>query len=513
MNQNKLILKNAFFLYVRIIFSIGISLFSSRIILKELGVVDYGIYSVVGSVVVVIGFLNSSLSGATNRFLSVSQVDNLIENKRKVFNTCSIIHFLIAIGVVVFLEIFGTYFIKYSVNIPLSKINEALIVFHLSVASVFFLITKIPFESALISNEKMTAYAYISIFESTLKVVFAFILIYAPFNKLIFYAATVLISSVIIRIITVLYCLYSFQECRFRFIFDKHLGKKIAKFFIFDLYGNMSVVAKTSGLDIVQNRFFGVVFNASSAVNNQVVGAMTLLSQSFLSAVKPQIFKNYASGNIDRVVFLISMVSKYSCFLILIVSIPIYLNLDYILNLWLENPPLYANQLIKITIGINLINSFFSPYIYVIHASGRVGKLSFITGTNYILILPISYMMLTLFLDPIIPYFISISVSLINGVIIFILSKKLIPILSFKHFIAKILLKNMFLIFILFYILNIISEFMKISSIASFICFSILSTMIIIICVYLFVADIEIKRQIKCRALSFLNNINLAKVR
>ncbi|GAA5000615.1 MATE family efflux transporter [Acinetobacter puyangensis] len=448
-NQNTKILKNTIFLYIRMVVILIIGLYTTRVILHSLGIIDYGIYSIVGGLVLLSSFLTSSLSTATSRFFSISEKLTL-EKRVILFNTSHYIHICLGLLIVVFLETFGLWYLNNHLNIPIHRLDAANFVFHLIVLTTFFTITNVPFDALIISNEKMSVYAYFSIIEAIFKLITSYIVYYTDSDKLILYSISICLTTIIIKIMYILYCMRNFQECSFKLYFSLTEFKKIMSFFLWDLYGNFSVVVRTNGTDIIQNKFFGVAINATIGLTNQVNIGLMILSQNFMTAVRPQILKSYSQGDYKRTLELVLISSKLSPFLISLLSIPILVNIDFVLHLWLTSVPEYLSIFISLMIINSIISVIFLPLKFIIHAHGNIRALSLISGTILLLCIPASYFSLTLYKYPFVPYIVFISSTIISSFISLFIVKNIFPLINFSEFILKIFFKNILLICIIY---------------------------------------------------------------
>ncbi|RRT93463.1 MATE family efflux transporter [Empedobacter falsenii] len=438
MSSNKTIAKNTLFLYFRLLFTLGIGLFTSRVVLQVLGVEDFGIYNVVGGVVVILSFLQGALSGATTRFLNVGMVGE--KNKLQViFNTALILHIFLAIVVLFLAETIGLWFFYNKLNIPFEREQIAFWVYQISVLSIIFTIVQIPYNAAIIAHEKMNIYALISIIEAILKLIIIYIVSLSYYDKLLFYAILVLIVSIVIRFAYLIYCKKNFSECKFNFLFDKKIFNQMLSFFGWDLYGNMSVAVNIQGFSIVQNLFFGPIINSSIAIVSQLQGGIASLGNNFTFAVKPQLIQSFVKEDFDRMKILLSYVTRFSFFLMLFICMPIAFNSEFILKLWLHEIPPFAETFLTISLICGVINLTFAVLVPIIHATGKLFLISFVTGSIYLLNLPLTYLILSLGFDPTIPYYSNILIAFLTGFSNLFIVNKYIPELNIKKFIIQIL--------------------------------------------------------------------------
>ena len=299
--NNQRIAKNTLLLYFRMLITLVVSLYTSRVVLNTLGVDDYGIYNVVGGIIVILGFLNSAMAGATQRFLNVELGRNDFEQLRKVFCTSLVIHALVAGVILVIAETIGLWYLNSCMNIAEERMVAANWVYQFSVATFMVNILSVPYNATIIAHEKMSAFAYISILEVVLKLVIVYLLVLTPFDKLIFYAFLIFMVGVVLRLIYGIYCKRHFEECTINnFKLDKPMMKEMLSFSSWTIFGNLGFIAHTEGIALVINYFFGVAVNAASGIANQVNGVVKNFVYNFLTALNPQVVKTYAAGQYEE---------------------------------------------------------------------------------------------------------------------------------------------------------------------------------------------------------------------
>ncbi len=419
-----------------------ISFFTSRVILQSLGVVDYGIYNIVGGIVSLFIFFNTALSSATGRFLSYEigrgDKDRLI----KTFASSFVIHFCIGVILVVLIETIGLWYVKHKLNVPLERFDAAIIVYHISAFTCFLNIIQVPFNASITSHEKMSTFAYISILDALMKLGIAYALYMFGGDRLVLYAFLLMCSVILINLIYIIYCKRNFEECRFSFRMDKTIALPILRFSGWDLYGNLSVMIRSQGLNVLQNYFFGPIINASTAVANTVLNAIMGFTDNFLVAVRPQIIKQYATRQYDSFQNLVFNSSKYSFYLLLLTTLPLLIEANFAMDLWLKEVPQYAVIFCQLSIINNWISILFRSVVIAINATGQIKQISFINGTIYILVLPVSYVMLRMGFGPTIPFILNILFLLLGHTIFsMIVVKKLMPFFEVRRFFREVLLK------------------------------------------------------------------------
>lgn len=359
--NNKRIAKNTLFLYFRMLLLLVISLYTSRVILNELGVDDYGIYNVVGGIIVILSFLNNAMASGTQRFMNVEMGRNDQNALNKVFHTSQQIHSFVAIGVLIIAETIGLWFLNTQMNIPEGREVAANWVYQFSVAAAIMGIFTVPYNAAIISHEKMSAFAYISILEATLKLLVAFAIIWVPFDKLIFYAFLIFLVGAFNCIIYGAYGMKNFEECRtISFMIDRPTMKNMLSFSGWTIFGNLGYILHTQGIAIVINMFFTVAVNAAQGIANQVNGVVTQFTNNFLVALNPQVVKNYAAGQFEEMHLLVMRGCKMAFCMMSFFVIPLCLEAPTVLQVWLGIVPDYAVIFMRLVLLISLVNSFSS---------------------------------------------------------------------------------------------------------------------------------------------------------
>lgn len=391
--NSKRIAKNTLMLYFRMLFMMGISLYTSRIVLKTLEVEDYGIYNVVGGVVTMFGFINSSMAASTQRFLTFVLEKGDKKKLNETFSTSLIIHLAISIIVIIFAETIGLWFLYNKMVIPIESIDAAVWVYHFAILSSIVMILSVPYNAVIISHEKMGAFAYISILEGILKLLIVFLLPVLGFNRLKLYALLMFLTQLIIRMCYGLYC-KRFKETKFKLAWNKRQFKEMATFAFWTMNGNLAVVGYTQGLNILLNMFFNPAVNAARAIAVQVQGTALNFCRNFQIALNPQITKSYSREDYSYMHKLIYTSSTYSFYLLLFLTLPIILNAEYILTIWLGVVPEYTVNFVRLSLLIGLINAVANPIKTAVHATGRLKVFQIWEGCILLTIVPISYFML-----------------------------------------------------------------------------------------------------------------------
>ena len=395
-SANKRIAKNTLVLYVRMLFTMGISLFTSRVILQTLGVEDYGISSVVGGVISMFTFINAAMVSSTQRYLNFELVRGDANQLRSVFSTSLQIHALIALAIIVLSETVGLWFLNEKLVIPEARMTAAMWVYQCSILSCAVSIMSTPYNAVIVAHEKMSAFAYISILDVSLKLLVVYLLVVLPFDKLIILAILNLLVQLFIRYIYTLYCHRHFPESYFQFRFNKTLFKEMFGFAGWSFWGILAAILYTQGLNMMLNIFFGPIVNAARGIAVQVQSAVQQFVGGFQTALNPQITKNYASNNLPQMHSLMFRSARFSFLLLFFLSLPVLMETNFILTLWLKTVPDDAVIFTQIMICISLIYTTANPCIIANQATGKVKIYQMVVGGILLLILPISYVVLKL---------------------------------------------------------------------------------------------------------------------
>lgn len=393
---NKVIAKNAIALYARMFLTMIVGLYTSRVVLATLGVEDFGIYGVVGSITAMMVFLNSAMSAATSRFLTFELGRGDEAQLKKTFSTAIIAHICIALIIFVIGETVGLWFLYNKLVIPAERMAAATWVYQLSIFGTMLTIMQVPYNASIIAHEKMNIYAYVEILNVLLKLAIVYLLTIGDFDKLILYAWLHIAVIIIIIIVYRIYCVRHFKECNFKWTFDKKLLKSLLTFSGWDLYGHMAFTFRQQGSNFLINMFCGVAINAACGLASTIQGIVLGFSSNIVTAFRPQIIKQYAIGDFSRMNSLISMGTRFSAVLIIMVSLPIILKAEPIINLWLGQVPQGAVFMTIALLCLNIVNTISYVVVIGIQASGKIARNSVACGTLYFLCLPIMYFLLYL---------------------------------------------------------------------------------------------------------------------
>lgn len=410
------IMKNTVVLYFRMFFQMIVYLYTSRVLINALGVVDYGIYDLAASLVIGIAFLNNAMTTSTQRFITYS-LGKYGDNSDELKNTVSmslLIHLLIAIFVVVIGGIIGYCFFYYYAIIPLERFQVALIVFFLSLLTTAVTIISVPYNAMIIAYEHMGAFSLISILDVFLKLLAVLFLLLGDTDKLLLYAVLILIETTLVRVVYWGYCRYRFESARFSFSWNKPMFKSMVSFAGWSVFGNVAVVCYTQGLNLLLNIFGGTVLNAARGIAFQIQTATFAFVSNFQVAMNPQITKSYAQNDLLGMHKLICCSSKFSYYLVWLIVLPLFIILPYVLELWLKgNVPDYTTQFSRVLLLVCLIEALANPLMIGASATGNVKKYYLIIGNTLFLIMPLSYVALKIGLTPSIVFVIQFLVLII----------------------------------------------------------------------------------------------------
>ena len=403
--NNKRIAKNTLLLYFRMLFMMAVSLFTSRVILNTLGVEDYGINNVVGGVVAMFSVLSGSMSSSISRFITFELGKGDKKRLKTVFSTGINIQLGMSLIILLVAEAAGVWFLNYKMNIPEERMYAANWVFQCSILTFILGLLSVPYNAAIIAHEKMSAFAYISVIEVTLKLIIVYLLTISPYDRLVTYSILFLLVGVLIRLIYGYYCKRHFEECTYHLVYDKAILKSMTSFAGWNFLGNGAYMLNTQGVNILMNMYFGVAVNAARGVATQVDAALKQFVNNFTTAVNPQITKSYAQGDLSNMHKLVCRSAKFSAFLMMFFAVPIILETDTILSLWLKNPPAYASVFLKWIIISSFMDTVLANSLVTsMFATGDIKKYQIIVTTVGCLVFPLSWLAFQLGFEPQVGY-------------------------------------------------------------------------------------------------------------
>lgn len=395
--NNKRIAKNTLLLYVRMLFMMLVSLYTSRVVLNTLGVVDFGIYNVVGGVIAMLGFLTGSLGAASSRYITYDLgIGDMAIMKRTLGNIKSI-HYILAGVILLIGETVGLWFVVTKLQIPAERATAAFWVYQFSILSSMLAVISVPYNATIIAHEKMSAFAYISIVDAVLKLLIVYLLVVIPYDKLIIYAVLLFVIQSFDQIVYIVYCSKHFEETRSRCCYDKKQFKEIFAFAGWTMNGNLAVMGYTQGLNILLNMFFGPAVNAARGIAVQVQSVCQMFCVNFQMALNPQLTKSYAKGDITSMHSLLIKSSKFSFYILYVIAVPLMFEAHTVLKLWLGIVPEHTVSFLRLILIVGLLYTLSNPIIVSVHATGKLKKFQIIEGTMLLMIVPIAYLLLKVF--------------------------------------------------------------------------------------------------------------------
>lgn len=449
--NKKQIVRNTIVLTIRMFVTMGISIYSSRIILQALGVIDYGLNNVIGGIISMFSFLNTSMVASTQRFLNYALGENDTPKITSIFSTSLNLHFLLALIVLVIGESFGLYFLNNQLEIPENRIFAANIIYQFTIVTAIANIISIPYKALIISHERMGVYAYEAIFQSVSILVISFVILHVDSDRLILYGFLLMLVGIVIRIFDGWYCSHFFPY-KYIIKFDKEITKSLLSFSGWSMLTTCAHFVYTQGTVFLLNIFFGPAVNAAQALANQVNLSLMTFNSNFIMAVKPQITKSYAEKNIRYMESLVIYGLKFSCLIMAIVSFPFILRADYVLSLWLKDVPQFTKEFLILALMLSLWVSFSDPITTAIQATGKIKKYQVTEFFALILILPITYFLFILNVQPYSAYFVRIIVFAIFVFVRLLFLRRILH-FDFYYFSVNVIFRTILSITFCFFIL------------------------------------------------------------
>lgn len=481
-SMNKRIAQNTLLLYIRMLFLMVVSLYTSRVVLNTLGMEDFGIYNVVGGIVAMFNVLSGSLSAAISRFITYELGKGNQNNLNKIFSSAVTIQLGLSGIIILLAETLGIWFLNVKMNIPETRMEAANWVFQFSILTFVISLISVPYNASIIAHEKMSAFAYISILEAIGKLSIAYLIVISPIDKLIFYAILMCGVALIIRFTYRNYCKRHFSECTYHFVWDRQLLKQMFGFAGWNFIGASSAVLRDQGGNIVINLFCGPTVNAARGIAFQVNNAVNQFVVNFMTALNPQITKSYASGDKKYMMTLIFQGARLSFYMLFLLSLPILLNTHYILEAWLKTIPEHVVLFVQLVLTFALSESISQPLITAMLATGKIRNYQIIVGGLQMMNLPISYLFLRLGFFPESVIIVAICISQCCLVARLILLRGMMGI-SIRNYLQKVYL-NIITVSIAAFILPFISTQYMEKSFFSFIVISLIAVICTIISIY-----------------------------
>ena len=412
--NTKRIAKNTLMLYVRMLFSMLVSLYTSRVVLNTLGVEDYGIYNVVGGFVAMFSLVSSSLSASVSRFLTFELGRGDMERLKETFSTSLMIHLVLAGIVFILAESVGVWFLNTQMTIPPERLYAANWVFQASILSFMFALFSVPYNASIASHERMSAFAYIGILDVVLRLLIVLFIAHVPFrfDRLIVYSLLLVAVGMSLQCIYLWYCRKNFEECRFKLHFNKGYWKEMGAFAGWNFIGSSSALLKNQGVNLLLNIFIGPIVNAACGIAAQVNGAIYAFANNFMTAVNPQLTKSYASGDKEYMFSLSERGTRFSFYIILFFALPIMLEADFVLSLWLKQYPEHTVNFVRLVLLLTLCEVLSSTLITIQLATGKIRNYQIAVGGMQMMNFPLSYLCLQFGMPPEATYCVAIFISL-----------------------------------------------------------------------------------------------------
>ena len=426
-SSNKTIAKNTLLTYIRLLFNLVVSLYTSRVILQVLGVDDLGTYQGVGGIVSIFTFIGGAMAGATSRFLAYEIPLGNIERLKKTFSASLKVNIISAILLVVVAETIGIWLVINVLSIPPGRENAAMIVYQFSILSTVFTFLQTPYNATLIAHEKISVFAYIGILDTFLKLLICYLVLVLPMDKLVAYAILIALTGATIQLIYWTYCKRHFEECVFSWKVDKEVMKPLVTFSGWDLFNNFCFGAKQQGINILLNTFFSVAINAACGFSNTIYAAIRGFANNFMISVRPVITKCYSIRDYGRMQELIIDSSNFSFSLMLLLSMPFFFEGNFIVTIWLKNPPNWTVIFCQLQLATCIISVLFSPVYYGIVATGKNKLYALQDSFLMLLSLPITYFFLQAGYSPLVPFIVLIVIELIkSNLYVYILKRNIL---------------------------------------------------------------------------------------
>lgn len=410
-SNNKRIAKNVILLYIRMLLMMLVSLYTSRVVLNALGIEDYGIYNVVGGVVSMFSILSGSLSAAISRFITFELGKGNIEKLKKVFCTAVNVQLILIVIITLLLETVGLWFLNYKMVIPIDRVVAANWVYQFSVITFAINLWSIPYNATIIAHEKMSAFVYIGVFDVVAKLFIALIILFNPFDRLIFYGLLVLLVGLVQRYLYKSYCKRHFEETQYKFIYDKEVTKEIFGFASWNFIGASSGVLRDQGGNILINIFFGPTVNAARGIAMTINTSVTSLVYNFTTAINPQITKSYANDNQEYCLRLVFLGARFIVYLMLLFCLPIIFETNYILKIWLQQVPEFSVIFTRLVLIYTMVEAISYPMVTLMLATGNIKRYQIIVGGCQMLNLPLAYLTLKLNAPAESVFFVSIAIA------------------------------------------------------------------------------------------------------
>lgn len=411
--SNKRLVKNTLTLYLRMILTVGISLYTSRVIIDNLGISDFGLYNVIGGFIAMFYMVTSSMSSATSRFITFELGINNIERQKTIFCTSMNLQIFVSLFVILIGETIGLWFINEKMVFEPERLFAANIVYQLALISFVIELLGVPFNSTIIAHEKIKCFAYITIVNIILKLFVAWALAVSPFDRVVFYALCMMIISSITQLLYFIYCKRNFEECEYKISFDKTISKQMFSFGGWSFLSSITMMLRGQGLNILINIFNGTIANAAYGVGRQIDATVKSFSNNFITALNPQITKSYALGDKEHTKNLVYKGTKYSFLLLYEISLPVIVETNKFLDIWLVEVPKYSVEFVRITLIFQLFKVLTVPIQTLNNATGHIKSFQILKSITEFLVLPTCYILLRIGIEPYITMLVTVGSEII----------------------------------------------------------------------------------------------------
>ena len=507
-NNNK-IAKNTVVLYVRMLFLMFVSFYTSRVVLATLGVEDFGLYNVVGGIVTMFTFLSAAMGNSSQRYITFALGKGEKKQLKEIFSLTCMIHWGLAFVILILSETVGLWFLYNKMIIPADRFEVAFWVYQFSVISCMISIISIPYNSLIIAHEKMTIFAVFSSIYALAKLAIVFIIQMTSIDKLLFYSALLLVVQIIDRLNYQIYCKFRFEESRKVRLVKSSYTKEMFNFAGWSILSNFATIGYTQGLNIILNMFFGPIVNAARGVSVQVQGVVVNFVVSFQTAVSPQIIKSYAIGDYSRTTKLVFCSSKLSYYLLLCLSMPIFFQAEKILGLWLKDVPEHSTSFLRLMLLAVLFDPLSNPVCVANNATGKIKTFQIVESCCLLVILPISYIVLKIGALPESVFIVQFFVTMITQFIRVAMVKSKLH-FSYKEYFKEIIFRICLVSFVsalpslfLLYVLD--NSFLS----SLIICLS--SMLSVLVCSYYIGLNEEERTPIHNKIISLIKNESISK--
>lgn len=506
MEAAKRVVKNTGILYLRMAITVFISLYSTRLILAALGIADFGLFNLVGGVISMLGFINSSMAAATQRFISFAQGEGDIEKVKRIFNMSTLLHWGIAILVFILLEGAGYFFFDRILNIPTNRIEDAKLIYQFMVISTLFTVISVPYEAIITSHENMLVYAIMGVIEAVLKLSIAIYITYTGMDHLVIYGLLMATLSIFLMLIKRIYCHRVYDECHLQMkqYFDKPLIKEMGGYAGFSLMGISSAMIANYGSSIILNIFFGTIVNAAQGVVVQISAQLSFLGNTVTKVINPLITKSLGSGNRDFMLNVSLFSTKISFFLIAIVYLPFLVHISFLLKMWLNIVPIYTSIFCVFQLTRNLIEQLYLTLSSTIAAEGKIKSYSICISVLNLLPLPLSYILFIIDFPPYFLYLIFTIYSILNGLVVLYFVNR-ISHLSIDKYFKEVFLRCLLCFFVALSI-SFISKMLFSNTLVSFLFSSIIGVISLTLLIWVLGLNLDEKKLLKGMTLSVIKS-------